>query len=285
MRSLIAANNASPPRSMVADAGRIGLGAGTQVDEQRGVTTSSRIMFGAPPSHSKMRCVYSSIRPASRPCRRTPASRGRRSPRRRGPGRVDVARCPAYVRAERLQRFDQDGRLDRHVQTARCARRAAAAAGVFRRIAIRPGISFSAMAISLRPQSASSGRRSGNRLPADREALLWLRRSSVTPSLVTAARQANVRSSPRARVTFTSAVANGTTRAWQRSVAVGRRCCNAPRECECYRTPAPSGIRRSGARARDRHSEQLPYPRCRYAASAHSSSCASSAAVSVDSRL
>jgi hypothetical protein len=38
--------------------------------------------------------------------------------------RVDVARRPAHVGAERLQRLDQHGRLDRHVQAARDARAA-----------------------------------------------------------------------------------------------------------------------------------------------------------------
>ena len=55
-----------------------------------------------------------------------------------------------------MQRLDQHGRLDRHVQAAGDAR---ALSGFvwpyFSRSAIRPGISFSASMISLRPQSAS----------------------------------------------------------------------------------------------------------------------------------
>ena len=44
---------------------------------------------------------------------------GRRDRRRRVVlGRIDVARGPAHVGAERLQRFDQNGGLDRHVQRA-----------------------------------------------------------------------------------------------------------------------------------------------------------------------
>ena len=71
-------------------------------------------------------------------------------------GREDVARRPADLGAERLERLDQDGRLDGHVERAGDAGplrgwRAAYSS----RMAIRPGISVSAMAISRRPQAAS----------------------------------------------------------------------------------------------------------------------------------
>jgi hypothetical protein len=49
----------------------------------------------------------------------TPACRARRLRRRRVIlRRIDVARRPADVGAERLQRLDQHGGLDRHVQAA-----------------------------------------------------------------------------------------------------------------------------------------------------------------------
>jgi hypothetical protein len=59
--------------------------------------------------------------------------------------------------AERLQRLDQHRGLDGHVQRAGDARAAQRLLGAnSSRIAIRPGISVSAMRISLRPQSASA---------------------------------------------------------------------------------------------------------------------------------
>ena len=66
----------------------------------------------------------------------------------------DVAACPAHVRAEVDQRLDQHGGLNGHVQRAGDADavRAACSAAYLRRIDIRPGISCSAMEISLRPQ-------------------------------------------------------------------------------------------------------------------------------------
>jgi hypothetical protein len=80
-------------------------------------------------------------------------------------GRVDVARGPAHLRAEGFQRADQHGGLDGHVQRtgdARALQRLAAAYSS--RIAIRPGISVSAMRISFSPQEAremSATRKSG----------------------------------------------------------------------------------------------------------------------------
>jgi hypothetical protein len=71
-------------------------------------------------------------------------------------GGEDVARGPAHVGAQRDQRLDQHGGLDRHVQRAgdpRALQRLALAE--FLAQAIRPGISVSAMSISLRPKSAS----------------------------------------------------------------------------------------------------------------------------------
>ena len=62
--------------------------------------------------------------------------------------REDVARRPAHVGAERLQRLDQHRRLDRHVQASR--RYVRPCSGCSRanssRIAISPGISVSAIA-------------------------------------------------------------------------------------------------------------------------------------------
>ena len=67
-------------------------------------------------------------------------------------GRIDVARGPAHVGAERLQRLDQHRGLDRHVQRAGDARALERLRGLnSARVAIRPGISVSAIAISLRP--------------------------------------------------------------------------------------------------------------------------------------
>jgi hypothetical protein len=74
--------------------------------------------------------------------------------RRRGVvlGGEDVARGPAHFGAERLQRLDQHRGLDRHVQRAGDARALEGCCGPnSSRAAIRPGISVSAMAISLRP--------------------------------------------------------------------------------------------------------------------------------------
>ena len=63
---------------------------------------------------------------------------------------------PAHVGAELDERLDEDGGLDRHVQRAHDADalRAASRRPYFSRVAIRPGISCSAISISLRPKSA-----------------------------------------------------------------------------------------------------------------------------------
>ena len=116
---------------------------------------SSRIMLDVPPSgHSKMRWVYSQYSSSVSPLyANTGMPRG-------GDGgggvvlrREDVARCPAHVGAERLQRLDQHRGLDRHVQRAGDARALQRLLRAYSsRIAIRPGISVSAIAISLRPQ-------------------------------------------------------------------------------------------------------------------------------------
>ena len=69
--------------------------------------------------------------------------------------REDVAARPANLGAQGLQRLDEHGRLDGHVQAAGDARPLERLLGAYlRRMAMRPGISCSAMAISLRPQSA-----------------------------------------------------------------------------------------------------------------------------------
>ena len=73
--------------------------------------------------------------------------------------RVDVATRPANFRSERLCNVStKDGCLDRHAQAAgRCAAPLSGLlAEYFLRMAMRPGISCSAMAISLRPQSAKT---------------------------------------------------------------------------------------------------------------------------------
>jgi hypothetical protein len=70
--------------------------------------------------------------------------------------REDVARGPAHVGAELLQRLDEHRGLDRHVQRAGDAHAGERLAGPnFLRTDMRPGISCSATEISLRPQSAS----------------------------------------------------------------------------------------------------------------------------------
>ena len=141
------------------DQRRVGLRLRAQVQQQRGVAAVVQDHVGAlavGPFEDAVRCSPS-IPPASRPSRRTPACR----PRRCGGGVVlggeDVAGGPAHLGAERLQRLDQHRGLDGHVQRAGDARalqrlRRANSS----RIAIRPGISVSAMSISLRPQSASA---------------------------------------------------------------------------------------------------------------------------------
>ena len=110
-----------------------------------------------------------STRRASRPSTRTPGCRAACSgvpPRLRtadddGGGRVilrreDVARHPAHVGAERVERLDQHRGLNRHVQRAHDARAGERllARRSARASAIRPGISCSARRISLRPHSA-----------------------------------------------------------------------------------------------------------------------------------
>ena len=63
--------------------------------------------------------------------------------------------CPPHVRAQFDQGFDEHRRLDGHVQGAHDPRAGQRLRGaVFLLVAIRPGISFSAIAISLRPKSA-----------------------------------------------------------------------------------------------------------------------------------
>jgi hypothetical protein len=72
-------------------------------------------------------------------------------------GREDVAARPSARRApSSYERLDQHGGLDRHVQRAGDAHalERLAAGRTSSRTAIRPGISCSAMVISLRPQSA-----------------------------------------------------------------------------------------------------------------------------------
>jgi hypothetical protein len=71
-------------------------------------------------------------------------------------GRVDVARGPGDLGAEGDQGLDEDRGLDRHVQAAGDARalERLLALPYSARSAIRPGISFSAMRIFLRPSSA-----------------------------------------------------------------------------------------------------------------------------------
>ena len=149
-------------------AGRLGehrrvlLGALAEVHQQRGVAAvvedHVRAFALRRPWRRTRRCggCSPSSRPASRPCRRTPACR---CVGQRGGGvvlgREDVARGPAHVGAERLQRLDQHGGLDRHVQRAGDARALERLAFAnSSRMAIRPGISVSAILISLRPQSA-----------------------------------------------------------------------------------------------------------------------------------
>jgi hypothetical protein len=67
-------------------------------------------------------------------------------------GREDVARAPADLRAERGEGLDEHGGLDRHVQRADDARALERlAVGVLARVCMRPGISCSAIPISLRP--------------------------------------------------------------------------------------------------------------------------------------
>ena len=98
-----------------------------------------------------------STRRASRPSSRTPACRAPRSPRRRGPASSRCCRTPSG-RRRRAPAASRSARRSGSSCAAsrRCGRRAAAAAGAnSSRIAIRPGISVSAIAISLRPQSAS----------------------------------------------------------------------------------------------------------------------------------
>jgi hypothetical protein len=72
--------------------------------------------------------------------------------------REDVAARPAHLGAELDERLDQHRRLNRHVQRAGDASQPGerlASSRTLRGIAISPGISVSAMMISLRPKSAS----------------------------------------------------------------------------------------------------------------------------------
>ena len=149
--------------------------------------------------------------------------------------RIDVARRPAHVGAERLQRLDQHGGLDRHVQRAGDARAAQRLLGA--RI---PRGSPSGRASRSRrwrfpcaPSRRAPGRRRGSRRSS------WYRclRSCVTPCRATwrhAGRRHESHSSSRGQRSrgSTSAVAmDGEPRAWQRDgpVKVRGDCCNAPR--------------------------------------------------------
>ena len=70
-------------------------------------------------------------------------------------GREDVARGPAHLGAQRLQGLDQHGGLDGHVERAGDAGPLSGCCAAYSsRIAMRAGISVSAMAISFRPHSA-----------------------------------------------------------------------------------------------------------------------------------
>jgi len=71
-------------------------------------------------------------------------------------GRINIARGPANIGAERPSCFDQNGGLDRHMERARDPCTLERLGRPYSaRVAIKPGISVSAMAISLRPQAAS----------------------------------------------------------------------------------------------------------------------------------
>ena len=112
------------------DARRIGFGPRPEVHEQRRVTTVVE-------DHVRRAANAAAGRPLEDPVRVVPvlgerlalvrehgrAARGNRG-RRVILCRVDVARSPAHLGAQRLQRLDQDGGLDRHVQAAGDARSA-----------------------------------------------------------------------------------------------------------------------------------------------------------------
>ena len=151
----------------------------------------------------------------SRPCARTRACRWPRSPRRRGPV---SSRCCTTPSAPR-RRGPSVSRSARRsgwscAASRRCGHRAAVARGAnSSRIAISPGISVSAMAISLRPQPArsrSATRKSENFLIS----VTAFMRHSLSDS-EQRGRWRNWPRHPRASRGSTSAVAIGIPRAWQ----------------------------------------------------------------------
>ena len=100
------------------------LGPGAEVDQQRRVAAVVEDHVGeaaVAPFEDAMRIVPIVLEALALDGEHRRA--GRRD-RRRGVilGRIDVARGPAHVGAERLQGLDQDGGLDRHVQGAGDAR-------------------------------------------------------------------------------------------------------------------------------------------------------------------
>ena len=111
------------------NARRVLLGPGAEVDEQRGIATviedhvRPAAAFGRRPFEDPVGVV-----PVIDQRLALARVHGRAAYGDRGGGvvlrRVDVARRPAHLRAQRLQRLDQHGRLDRHVQGAGDARAA-----------------------------------------------------------------------------------------------------------------------------------------------------------------
>jgi hypothetical protein len=125
---------------------------------------SSRIMLGVPPSpHWKILSVFPIL--FQRLALDGEDRHAGRGDRGGGMvlGREDVAGGPADIGAEFRQRLDQHGGLDGHVQRAGDARALERLlVPNSSRQAIRPGISVSAIVISLRPQPASRCRRPHN---------------------------------------------------------------------------------------------------------------------------
>ena len=145
---------------VVGAAGRAGSRARSRprspVDQQRGVAAvvDDQVRAAGRPARSAPARCTTSTPPGSRPSRRRPARRRRRSPPRRGPG---SRRCCSDAQRTSAPSFDQGldqhGGLDGHVQQpVMRAPGERLARPYFSRMAIRPGISCSAISISRRPR-------------------------------------------------------------------------------------------------------------------------------------
>ena len=116
-------------------------------------TTHKQRAFAVRMRERAVGCTTSNL-PVIRLSTRKPKRRTLRSRQRRDPASKNVTRTPsARSRAQVAECFNQHGGLHRHVQGAGDSHAGGGLpTAIFSRIAIRPGISLSAMQISFRPK-------------------------------------------------------------------------------------------------------------------------------------